>query len=1184
MRWCFQDLCRLDTNHNPSSERERSLSPEKTSQSPRSTGARTPVNGTPPRSESVASSPRRETTREDYARSRAMSPLGQETTTPIDRPSSPSKASPSAAMPSRANTMSWQRRPQSGMRNRPLSLLAHENNTTRTSPIASPGERPISRDDPSKQDIAQALASKDPAWFRQTADRGVGSAAYRRSREEDSALDDNEEKRYLPGLMRDSSIGSDGPASPPVDTASSATPARFGSVRNSAILNTSIPEDTSLTPGGSGIERTSTPEAEKAAFGRSMPSLHGRMASDRPPSPTKGMGGFVQSAMLKRNDSVNKRWSAQPGGSLSRENSTASLRSGFGSVRNGLAGSSSMPKLDQARERAESDVRPGSRDSTVSAMSNLNLHDQESISQLNRQGSLHSRSKSIATLRDPPAPTADVRGPFSPPLSPSKRFSPTKSSWLESALARPESPKPSLSQPTQPSWMAEINKAKQQRNSAESTISHEDSQVFQATPVSLQRSTTRDLGISGLPGRNVTPPTKTKPAVLAAKPIPEPKVEEPRKPESLREPEEPRKPVALEKESEEETEPETTVTRSLPDFNAPVSATKPITTPTGTTPKSKPETPPKKDFRSTLKPREVPADTGPKSELEFRNALGKLRKAETEKYVAPDILKKNILHGKAGLAVTDGPQKTQRRDELKESLIKRKEEMKTKAVESQQEETRKISPAPTPSLPEALLIKKQLGRSESNQSMGAPNPRRDITPEALARHKTVRGKTGLIVPSKPSSLSDTSVSSTLNDNQVKLQGRAEPRPESFDKPVQKIEMPAEESGEKPIEKKFGKSTETSIEKPIQKVFENPTAKPVERSIVKPVDKETEESKDSSRPIMNSRQSVRAVEPPKSSKFADRFNPALAGVLARGPPAMKSEASMPARSSASTPTAGQSQQHEDTASGQHLTHMTKSRAKGPKRRKPNASGAPAAAPAEDAVAKEPAVEPLVKKSRPASIQISKAATFPSLGSPLQPPPKSAAVRAVSSSLSAKPSEQDKPTTPQKSASVSLKSTPTPEIKVSSYTAHRTSISSTPAAARLSRQVASSAKDAKPHSGPVPQNTSMEDDKENQNELPSVKNAAATWGKRTSSSTPSSRSMPIKLPSKEDEEAALKSAGLLSSSPMRYNASEFGLGIAERDDSPKTSRYASLDRGPPKPAKSSRVVSNSLKEIPASRGTS
>ena len=65
-------------------------------------------------------------------------------------------------------------------------------------------------------------------------------------------------------------------------------------------------------------------------------------------------------------------------------------------------------------------------------------------------------------------------------------------------------------------------------------------------------------------------------------------------------------------------------------------------------PASKPKTPPKKDFRAGLKPRRPPPDNSKKEgEVnELQNVFGRLRKAETKNYVAPDVLKENITRGK----------------------------------------------------------------------------------------------------------------------------------------------------------------------------------------------------------------------------------------------------------------------------------------------------------------------------------------------------------------------------------------------------------------------------------------------------------------------------------------------------------------------------------------------------------
>jgi hypothetical protein len=116
-------------------------------------------------------------------------------------------------------------------------------------------------------------------------------------------------------------------------------------------------------------------------------------------------------------------------------------------------------------------------------------------------------------------------------------------------------------------------------------------------------------------------------------------------------------------------------------------------------------------------------------------------------------------------------------------------------------------------------------------------------------------------------------------------------------------------------------------------------------------------------------------------------------------------------------------------------------------------------------------------------------------------------------------------------------------------------------------------------PLPPLNTTEADKENQS-FSSVKGAASMWGKPVQQTTPQKRA-PIELPTKKDEEAAMVSAGLLSSSPLRYNPSpKLGLGITQDTiNQPKRNgsheQVQSPSAGvPPKPAKSSRIVSGQL----------
>ncbi|KAK1081179.1 hypothetical protein LTR48_007552, partial [Friedmanniomyces endolithicus] len=276
-----------------------------------------------------------------------------------DPPSS--RPSPSASSLARSGTLSWQqRRPQSRGASRPISVVgSEESGHARNASLDQP--------EPSRDQIAASLGSRDPAWFRQTAERGNGSAAYRKSKDEASAGQSMASStRVLPGLARDTPTEPARRASPaPVENARSEVTSAPNSARDSGIASSRV----SATPSSSTLnkadlksllaedegqrqaspmsDQTSSTGAEQhtdLSRNLSISSSQARLASaaERPSSPTKGMGGFVQSAMMKRSDSVSKRWSAQPGASLSRQNSTVSSRSGY----NGLQGSRSMPRLE----------------------------------------------------------------------------------------------------------------------------------------------------------------------------------------------------------------------------------------------------------------------------------------------------------------------------------------------------------------------------------------------------------------------------------------------------------------------------------------------------------------------------------------------------------------------------------------------------------------------------------------------------------------------------------------------------------------------------------------------------------------------------------------------------------------------------------------------------------------------
>lgn len=1237
-------------------------------------------------------------------------PEGRESPAPMDRSSSPSKPSPSGAMPSRSNTLSWQRRPNSiSVRSRPLSAVASENSAAR-SPTRIPepeAESVQPSDEPtSKEKIAESLSSKDPAWFRQTADRGLGSPAYRSSGDE-TPQHAPIARKQLPGMTQSTSFSVSSDAAPPSETPQEFATPRFGSVRGSpgrsrplsmaSISEQRMSESKSPIPtldsqrfAPPSRERSSTADGEPPVVGRTMSNAQTRLATDRPASPTKGMGGFVQSAFMKRTDSVNKRWSAQPSTSLQRQDSTASsVPSRFGSVRDGasgIAGSRSMPRLDQS---SDSPSRPSSSHSTISSFAlgpdaEARDRDRDREPFVKPAGASHSRSKSVASINTIPD------GLASPSMSPSKRWSPTKASWLESALTRPESPKPSPQ--SQPSWMAEINKAKQQRNSGETTLSQDNLDAGKAqaipktdvlknaeilAPSPSKRASFNDPETQRVSSRIVTPPTKAKPASLSligkptkdtdipkemeqAKPTP---VEEPvavtvvdtaadtPKLDSEKQPSIRHKPAALSspfmspnldspKSHSATSSKHSSFSSFPPKPDGPVDApSQPAVSPKPSSfisPKPKPNTPPKKDFRSGLKSRTDLSNAPKTEEPEFKSMFGKLKKANAEKYVAPDELKSNVLRGKAGLAISTGPQKSERRDDLRDSLLKKKDEIKTKAVDVPPQ---KISPAPRAALPEALTMKGQLGRSGSTVSIPSPDrQRRDVTPEALSLHKTLRSKQRApspektvtpvekkpfdVKPLKPTSLdikTPETKSLGIGSQDVKSSESSSPATKPverkpFDiKPLKPASLATKTPDTKSLDNKSqdinpsGSSplaTKPFSSKPsAAKPFEDKSAEftPTRSKSVKtepleiqPVDikpsktwsTEQEEPSPEKQSPPPSTAALKAA--PASSKIADRFNPALAGILARGPmsqPATPRSSSPPLRSSSTTAAS-------DEASGSQLTHMTKSRAKGPKRRKPNAKG-----PTTETIAAErpsSSQHDRIKDVQPASSQTK---------TPLQPAPKSASVRAASLRLSSGQFSGVGSSSPSFDANELTKDSTEEEVaaKIDPPVSKAplkaiASLSSVGKPSNSPRQQPAEPMKASGSRSPSINNPksastvaltepsdSTDPDKENGG---SVKSAAAMWGSPAAQRlTPQKRGSPIPLPTKKDEEAAMKSAGLLSSSNFKYRVATppRGLGISDsplpiiskRDDSSEGPLSPSNAMGmPPRPAKSSRVVSASL----------
>lgn len=1123
-----------------------------------------------------------QTQQEDAAREESLQRLTS-TPPPAADDNEPKKPATSAAALGRSGTLSWKQRPQSGSIRRPMSVASSfDRPGSRDASTPSSPERPTSR-----AQITVSLGAKDPAYFRQTADRGVGSAAYRRS-EEDSASDAGSMsgKRQLPGLSRDSTISREsatstkepGLTSPPTESAPSSRPtSRGGSMRGSTAMSNRFSAATSISGGEADTAATRSPlptlDAHKfappsesgttgeggdnagAARGPHMSPAQGRISPERerPVSPTKGVGGFVLSASLKRSDSVSKRWSTQAPPPLSRQSSTLSNR---GSA---MAGFGSLSKMERptslSREAStEPHSRPQSSSSNIT-MKGLGI-DTAPKDEFVRPAlpNRHSRSKSVHSTFS----NKDQSEDGDRPSSPSKRWSPTKSSWLENALNKPESPKQMTpASPQQPAWMTELNRAKQQRGSVdlgkgsplgapfgEKLSSRPSSPIkdVQLRPVALRKATldspkldspkleSPKLDALKLDSSKFDPFAKEEFKEAQPSPSLEPSVElrpsSPLKEEvkTLDELKNAENLKPMEEVAAVDVEPaETAPSKSEPEtpVEAHLETKKATPAPTPTPSKSvlsrfppaakaKPDTPPKKDFRAGLKSRQTPTTDAPKSQAqsELANVFGKLRKAETKNYVAPDTFKANIVGGKNALAVTGGPKPTVRRDEFKESLKEKRSSMIEKVQEEGSVLKRSESISKPTEVPEAIAIRGRLDRSKSISKFPPPakEEEKKIIPEALARKKSLRGV------ERPN----------LN---------------------QKDEKPASPA---PL---FAK-------------------------------------KDNSKP----------------SKLADRFNPALAGMLARGPPPLATEKSTSSVGESPTRPA----QEESSGPAPELTHMTKGRARGPKRRTPAAkksipepetlpekvNATVAAAPLVKPRHNLPSAEPPQANGKSEESPVTSKPVRESMGEKPTTPAKPRQIsakfdKAPTPELAKKPSAIDLESRLSGTSSIS-KQSPRPEsigtpksaspsvpkkserITSGAYSAAQqspapesirspsvTSIKSLKPASPLASPSVASSRFSRPLPTPPPKESPkpaalkeipipnaevspLKDQPSPQKSgFSSVKNATALWGKQSAPSSPvpiRTRS-PIKLPTQADEKAAMKDAGLVRSpEPQQESKSE------------------------------------------------
>ncbi|OAG41501.1 hypothetical protein AYO21_04203 [Fonsecaea monophora] len=929
-------------------ERARSLSPSKTGPTPSSRlvgdsprkptqGIDPPVALTPPplqsrtlgRADSMSPRPERVAASAlDFTR-----PLPPPPTS--DKPSTPNSTMNATAL-SRSGTLSWQQRPSSrgvGSRSRPLSVTSIPDSAL----PPNPGQ-PKDTDDMSRKDIAASLGAKDPSWFRQTADRGVGSAAYRKNEADlETAPSFTGRGMRLPGMSKDSNASVDRsredpekatpPPSPPkssfaqpLDQEQLSKQEEPRSVRPLSMVSLSPSKPPALDlPSFKPLDLNTSLTADTPGLGRTSSILS---TAGRPPSPTKGLGGFVESAMMKRSDSVSKRWSVQANAGLKRGDSVATSRpphvssaSGFSpghsrgpsrdvrGVRDGNSSplSSSRPVSSHGAEPIPlSKARPLSRaeDDTVA-------NSEPAIAQSSQAGRETSKAQhqNRPTTPPPPLETLLSRSP-SKTMDP-RRWSPTKASWLESALNKPDSPKFTPAKSETPAWKLNMQRAKQEQQQRSSEAAGNVQAKPTVGPKPLISPSLKDSailsepepqkGLSSVAADEVDSAKGVEAESSQPRDIPASDTEQPRGGKREEKPAVPskRNVTPILHGTTLDNKPEAAAVASNEDREVSVEALQANASPDPKPPmlKPKPQTPPKTDFRATLKSRQAAPASNSDAEPEFKAVFGKLKRTQTQNYVAPDLLKDNITRGKAGLNTTGGPQKTKRVDEFKESILQKKEAMKTGGGV-----IGKRPDAPSPLEKPAQAVPEALARRMTLHKTGPSSEKIEVKKAVDLPTKPA------VSASKPQSYSAKPVPDKQDDSTLTQQA-----------PISVQKAPA-------IKPEKTESVSTTIlpTKGAPQTTSSNNQPKADTSLV------------AAPPATESAFKMRA---PENSKLAARLNPALAGVLSRsGSPKPLGE-----RSS----NGGGAIQVRDTLSSREnandqnseLTHMTKARAKGPKRRAP-----------------------------------------------------------------------------------------------------------------------------------------------------------------------------------------------------------------------------------------------------------
>ena len=528
------------------------------------------------------------------------------------------------------------------------------------------------------------------------------------------------------------------------------------------------------------------------------------------------------------------------------------------------------------------------------------------------------------------------------PPSPSKtmdsrRWSPTKipSSWLDAALNKPESPKHKAfpAPNSQPAWMQELSKNKAHKSTHTTDAAAATAALIAADNMAravsvparkhevktggLMRSSAMPIGAvstpAAAPGRSATISYHSPSASISS---PSGKHADLRDlPRETKAPQEAKVSGELKDESAFDDAPkEPWEPRELPKEPKEAKAT----------------TPPAKDLRGNLKPRHPLPEKkdGDGNGNELQGVFGTLRRTKTQNYVAPDVLKDNILRGKKSLNFTGGPRPYEKKDELKDAILQKKAEFNQAKSTGRGIATNAHAHSQSQDVPEGLVK-----RLELNKTGGSI--RRDSSPV------------------KPSSEVFRSEVFRRDSSPVK------PLADVFKRdpfPARAAQAPVE------APQAFGS------------LGRNPR-----------------------------------IGGGGGGKLADRFNPALAGFLARGPPPAATSPPTDSSSSGGAPvsSAGSSSTEPPSGPGPQLTHMTKGRARGPRRKAP--SNLQAAKSEEVEMPAAPSFETPRKASAPMADSTKKTAPEPS--------PKPQSLSRSGSWKPAESTERIEESTPSKSRVVS-----------------------------------------------------------------------------------------------------------------------------------------------------------------------